>query len=191
VVPQGYAWLFPKGDHVNVGLYTRRPDLAGQLGKQALRDYVAQTLGSNQVDQLCGFPIGTGGEFYQPGSERVFLVGDAAGMAEPLLGEGLHNAIKSGQCAAASLIQSRRSNRSALELYREQLQPVTRDAYNCRRLANAFYRLLPVAYQVIKYPPVATIAMHGFAAGLTVTQCKQQFFAGQLRPSGEPPASLK
>lgn len=185
VVHQGYAWLFPKGDHVNVGLYTRRPEETDQLRKEFLKQYTLEKLGTDEIDHICGFPIGTGGEYYQPTAERVFLVGDAGGFAEPLLGEGLHNAIKSGQAAASAIVGAHTSNRSALELFKEDVYPVARDTYNCRRVAKAYYKVLPMSYQVIKRAPVATIAMNGFAAGLTVTECKKALFRAELNPSRE------
>jgi len=106
VVKKGYGWMFPKGDHLNIGIYTRRPDQY-PLSKEQLRQYAATKLGTNAIDHMVGYPLGTGGEYYQPQQERVFLVGDAAGMCEPLLGEGIHNAIKSGQNAAEAIINTR------------------------------------------------------------------------------------
>lgn len=190
VVDHGYSWIFPKGDHFNVGLYTRFPDRAGTLSKQTLMSYVQQALGTDQIEHVCGFPIGTGGEDYRPSHERIFLVGDAAGMAEPLLGEGLHNAIKSGQSAARAIIKSGKSL-TARDLFQQEIRVVSRDVYNCRRVASFFYPLVPAAFRIVKYPPVSTIAMHGFAAGLTVTECKRAFFSGRLRPRRESALSLR
>jgi flavin-dependent dehydrogenase len=64
------------------------------------------------------------------------LVGDAAGFAEPLLGEGIYNAIKSGQIAANAIIAvhegSEENFRSA---YRSGLKPVFNDMAYCDDLA--------------------------------------------------------
>ncbi|MBV1919350.1 MAG: hypothetical protein KUG73_01605, partial [Pseudomonadales bacterium] len=186
---KGYGWLFPKHDHVNVGLYTRRPDEV-KISKAQLNQYVQARLGVDTVDHVCGFPIGTGGEYYQPTSERVFLVGDAAGMSEALLGEGIHNAIKSGQAAASALINAKRSNSSALEAYKEAIYPVAHDALNCRKVARVFYKVLPVSYAFLSHYPVGTMAMNGFAAGLTLTECKHHMTSFNINPKISEPLSL-
>jgi len=189
VVHKGYGWLFPKHDHVNVGLYTRRPDEA-TINKELLNQYAMARLGVNTVDHACGFPIGTGGEFYQPKAERVFLVGDAAGMSEALLGEGIHNAIKSGQAAASALIATKKTNKSALEAYKETCYPVMHDALNCRKVARVFYKALPISYFFLGRYPVGTMAMNGFAAGLTLTECKHHMTSFKIDPDIVQPHSL-
>ena len=53
----------------------------------------------------------------QPGSGKVLLIGDACGLADPLLGEGIYYAHKSGQLAALAAIQSYRNPQSAIKIY--------------------------------------------------------------------------
>lgn len=178
MVGKGYGWLFPKRDHFNVGLYTRRPDQY-KLARQALADYALQRLGSDELQQVCGYPIATGGEFYVPGMPRVLLAGDAAGMAEPLLGEGIHNAIHSGQLAAQSIVAAVRNAQPALSLYREALRPLQQDLYRTRQVARAFYPGLALSYPALVRYPVRDVLVNGFAAGLTLHQCLQAFSAFQ------------
>ncbi len=190
VVGQGYGWLFPKGDHVNVGIYTRRPEET-EFSKDQLRDYVQRRLGvhGESIEHLVGFPIGTGGEKYQPASERVLLVGDAAGMAEALLGEGIHNAVLTGQMAANAIVLALASNGSARVLYDEYSDIVRGDIDNCRSLAKLFYKFLPISYGLLRHV-VADTLMNGFAAGMTTTGCKRAFFTRQPRFDFTPPLSL-
>lgn len=190
VVGQGYGWLFPKGDHVNVGIYTRRPEET-EFSKDRLRDYVQRRLGVNgeSIEHLVGFPIGTGGEKYQPASERVLLVGDAAGMAEALLGEGIHNAVLTGQMAANAIVLALASNGSARVLYDEYSDIVRGDIDNCRSLAKLFYKFLPISYGLLRHV-VADTLMNGFAAGMTTTGCKRAFFTRRPRYDFTPPLSL-
>ncbi|OUS28292.1 hypothetical protein A9Q99_12235 [Gammaproteobacteria bacterium 45_16_T64] len=189
VVKKGYGWLFPKHDHLNIGLYTRRPDEAS-LGKSELKLYAQARLGIDNIDHVCGFPIGTGGEFYRPKAERVFLVGDAAGMSEALLGEGIHNAIKSGQAAASAIISTKTSNRSALESFKNDCKPVMEDAHNCRKIARVFYKTLPLAFPALSRYPIGPMAMNGFAAGLTLTECKRHMTRFNISPTVTEPLSL-
>lgn len=190
VAGQGYGWLFPKGDHVNVGIYTRRPEEV-VFSKELLRDYVQRRLGlgADKIEHLAGFPIGTGGEHYQPASERVFLVGDAAGMAEALLGEGIYNAVLTGQMAANAIVLALANNASARQLFDEYSLIVRGDLANCRQLAQLFYKFLPISYGLLRHV-VADTLVNGFAAGLTTTGCKRAFFTRQPRFDFTPPLSL-
>lgn len=190
VVGQGYGWLFPKGDHVNVGIYTRRPEEV-EFSKEHLRDYVQRRLGVSgaAIEHLVGFPIGTGGEYYQPASARVFLVGDAAGMAEALLGEGIYNAVVSGQMAANAIVLALASGADARRLYDEYSRIVREDIHNCRQLGQLFYKFLPVSYGILRHVVAGTL-MKGFAAGMTTTACKRAFLTRQPRFDYTPPLSL-
>lgn len=190
VVGQGYGWLFPKGDHVNVGIYTRRPEEV-EFNKELLRDYVQRRLGvaGEAIEHLVGFPIGTGGEHYQPRSERVFLVGDAAGMAEALLGEGIYNAVVTGQMAANAIVLALANNTNARTLYDDYSAIVRGDIANCRQLAQMFYKFLPISYGLLRHV-VSDTMMSGFAAGMTTTQCKRAFFTRRPHYDYTPPLSL-
>lgn len=190
VVGQGYGWLFPKRDHVNVGIYTRRPEEV-EFSKEHLRDYVQQRLGvsGEAIEHLVGFPIGTGGEYYQPKSERVLLVGDAAGMAEALLGEGIHNAVLTGQMAANAIVLALASNGSARVLYDDYSAIVRGDIDNCRKLGQLFYKFLPISYGILRHV-VADTLMNGFASGMTTTGCKRAFMTRKPHFDFTPPLSL-
>lgn len=190
VAGQGYGWLFPKGDHVNVGIYTRRPEEV-EFNKELLRDYVQQRLGlgAEAIEHLVGFPIGTGGEHYQPRSERVMLVGDAGGMAEALLGEGIYNAVLTGQMAASAIVLALANNANARQLFDEYSQIVRGDLANCRQLAQLFYKFLPISYGLLRHV-VADTLVNGFASGMTTTGCKRAFFTRKPRFDFTPPLSL-
>lgn len=98
-VPGGYGWLFPKGDHLNIGVGGW-----GTVGP-SIRDKLERVTGiygfdSSQFWGLRGHPL----PVRKPGSrlvgERVLAVGDAAGLVDPLTGEGIYSAIWSGIAAA-------------------------------------------------------------------------------------------
>ena len=89
VVPGGYGWVFPKGDHLNVGIYTQLTH-KGVVTLAELRRYAAATTGTSKLTHITGHAVGLGGAAYRPHSERLFLVGDAAGLVDPLFGEGIY-----------------------------------------------------------------------------------------------------
>jgi geranylgeranyl reductase family protein len=95
----GYGWVFPKGDHLNVGVgswkyagFTLRPKLA-ELCRRYGFDPAALTnvRGHHLPVRVPGSPIARG---------AVAVAGDAAGLVDPLSGEGIHMAFASGRLAA-------------------------------------------------------------------------------------------
>jgi len=190
VVENGYGWLFPKGDHVNVGLYTK--DDRVTLSKSALRTYARERLGTGEVDHIVGYPLGFGGDGYRPNSNRIMLVGDAAGMAEPLIGEGLHNAIGTGQAAAHSILareSSEASDQSPAKDFHSRIEPVARDVRRCRRLARIFYaNLAGLGGAGLRFPVTRAALLNGFAAGQTMHQITNRFLWSALYPPSTPPS---
>src|SRR5262249_42621375 len=87
--PGGYGWMFPKAEHlsVGVGIFTR--DAARRRLRDELHGYLqAVGLGEARVRSIRGAPIPV-----RPRADaargRVLLAGDAAGLADPLTGEGI------------------------------------------------------------------------------------------------------
>jgi geranylgeranyl reductase family protein len=190
VVKQGYGWLFPKGDHINVGIYIRRPEEV-KISKQQLFDYVSRRLGVSEIDHIAGFPIGIGGEKWQANDNRILLVGDAAGYAEALLGEGLHNAIKSGQIAAQSILaKNANGSEDLLRLYAPIIAQIQEDLANSRMLSEAFYRFLPISFGLLKHA-VKGPFLKGYANGQTLTEYTRSRFSFQPEPHFERSLTLK
>jgi geranylgeranyl reductase family protein len=102
-MPRGYGWIFPKRDHLNVGVFSifRTRSINADLARFMNRyDVLASPLRVTRV----GFSIPVSnrrGEFERG---RVLLVGDAAGFAESFYGEGIYFALKSARVAADSLV---------------------------------------------------------------------------------------
>lgn len=101
-INMGYAWVFPKKNQLSLGIGAFGPQPGGLQNK--LRQ-VAEHLGLSLKDaQIKGYPIPIYTRHEAISTARVLLVGDAAGLADPLSGEGIRFAIKSGQLAAESLL---------------------------------------------------------------------------------------
>ena len=98
-VPGGYGWLFPKGDHINVGLYVHHRDRA-RLTRDRLADYARRALGSDALEQVGGYPLGTWLTRRPPRCGRVLFAGDAARAADCMTGEGIAQALETGELAA-------------------------------------------------------------------------------------------
>jgi geranylgeranyl reductase family protein len=187
IVRNGYGWLFPKRSHVNVGIYTFDSNVA--LSKDQLRSYAVNRLGTDRISDIVGFPLGFGGRHYAPNRERVVLAGDAAGFSEPLLGEGIHNALKSGQAAAAAIVAADKARAPGLRrAYMRALEPVIGDLVRCEQMRDFFYRNLDsVGSAMLRLPVSKTALMRGFAAGKTMRELTDRFlFAPFFAPSIPP-----
>ena len=187
VVGHGYGWVFPKGDHFNVGIYTC--DDRVSLSKSRLRAYCRERLGTDIVEHMVGYPLGFGGDRYRPRAGRVVLVGDAGGFAEPLLGEGLHNALKTGQEAGQSIIDIEAAGlppeRFAAN-FDKRIRHVRVDVRRCRRLAfRAFYpNLARAGPRALDLPVAKPALLNGFAAGKTMREITNTFLWSALyRPA--------
>jgi geranylgeranyl reductase family protein len=102
-VPGGYAWVFPKGDHANVGVggwESEGPRLREHLDR-ACAEY---GLPAARLEALRGYrlPMRRPGDAAAEG--RVLLVGDAAGLVDPLSGDGIYEALVSARLAAESAL---------------------------------------------------------------------------------------
>ncbi|QLF68182.1 geranylgeranyl reductase family protein [Peteryoungia desertarenae] len=185
-VPNGYGWIFPKGDHLNVGIYTW--DDGVSLSKDLLRTYCRSRLGIDELDHIVGFPLGFGGRRFVPTSNRVLMVGDAAGFAEPLLGEGLHNAIKSGRLAADA-IHSAQTNvgLSGRAAYRKAIDPIVADLVRCDDMKKFYYNNMDgIGYGALKFPLSRHALMKGFAAGKTMLEITNQFMLSPFFSPAKP-----
>ncbi len=105
VVEAGYAWVLPKRDHLSIGILSMRrrcTDLQARL-----EDYL-RGLGISEPRRVerNGHLIPVAPRREELARGRVLLVGDAAGLVDPVTAEGISNAIMSGQLAAAALLES-------------------------------------------------------------------------------------
>lgn len=101
-VPKGYLWVFPKAGHLSVGVGAFQG--GASLMREALRDQMGR-LGidvGGEPQHGHPLPIYLGREPLR--RERVLLVGDAAGLMDPLLGEGIRHAVDSGRLAAEAVL---------------------------------------------------------------------------------------
>lgn len=102
----GYGWIFPKRDHLNVGVYSARPanKLHDQLNRFMARHPV---LAEHDVLSRVGYAIPLFDPDRPVARGRTLLVGDAAGFAEGVYGEGIYFAMRSGQLAAQAIADHR------------------------------------------------------------------------------------
>ncbi len=103
VVPGGYGWVFPKGNHVNFGVGGWESE-GPRLRKHLRRLCDEHDADYTQLQQLRGYRL----PFRRPAStlasNRLLLVGDAAGLIDPLSGDGMYEAFVSSRLAAEAVL---------------------------------------------------------------------------------------
>lgn len=131
--PPGYIWSFPRHDHLAVGICAQA-DVTGPGSLKALVHAWLATTASLARDKLSSarqsvysWPIPSLGpkDFHvqRVSGDRWMLLGDAAGLVDPLTREGISFALMSAEYAATALTEDRARERSAGpgERYRRQL----------------------------------------------------------------------
>jgi geranylgeranyl reductase family protein len=106
VVAGGYGWVFPKGEHANLGVggwLEEGPRLRGHLARLA-REHGLDPLALRDV-RGHRLPMRRPGTSAARG--RALLVGDAAGLVDPLSGDGIYEAFVSARLAAEAILAGR------------------------------------------------------------------------------------
>ncbi len=135
-----------------------------------LFEYADKRLYSNRLEFIKGYPICTGGFNYKPDSNRILLAGDAAGLAEPLLGEGIFFAIKSGQMAARAILESEQHTLSARLFYMKKLKAIQMDLRFHEFSSKLLYKFPRVSLKALSLPFVRKYFVKCYANGKTITQ---------------------
>jgi len=160
----GYGWVFPKADHLNIGagLFhgrqrdVRRDPSARPRIRAAIEAYAAAVgVAPERLRGLRGhahpLPFWDGPEPLHSADGRVLLVGDAAGLINPLFGDGLFHAIRSGRLAAEALLAGRPTSHTA------RVHALLADDFEAaRRLARLFYGLPGLTFRYGIAQPRAT-----------------------------------
>jgi geranylgeranyl reductase family protein len=150
-IPGGYGWIFPKRDHLNVGvggwkhvgptLRDRLARLCRYYGLDPARLYGHR--GYNLPLRRDNAPVVRG---------AVMLAGDAAALVDPLSGEGIWAAFVSGRLAAEEALRYVAGVVPDLSGYQRALDDVMRDEIRAsRRLQAVFQRLPRASILMLKY----------------------------------------
>ena len=165
----GYSWIFPKKDHYNVGIGNLVFDKSYPKPKKSdLYTFVKEQLGTEKIDHITGFPIGTEGKNYEPKSKRMYLIGDAAGLAETLLGEGIYNAVISGKYIA-NAIKDAQSPDDVYSKYNKFLDGMKKELALYNRGSKILYKKQRMSYWMLKLF-FGKKFMDGYSTGKTLTE---------------------
>lgn len=144
VITNGYGWIFPRHDYFGVGIGVRGPDF------KLLNEKLAFTLENWGIKRTRHkahwhlLPIG--GYPRRIISDRIILVGDAAGFVEPMFGGGIEFAIQSSIYAAQTAHE-------AIKTGDFTEKTLSKYVISCSRsFGNSFKLLRYLTYYVYRYP---------------------------------------
>jgi len=119
VAPHGYGWVFPKRDHLSVGVVSLRR--GGVSLPRTLTTYL-RALGlrlGRATPRGSVVPIRPAGPPWI--RHRVLPIGDAAGLVDPLTAEGISGAVLSARIAAAAIAKADLNPDRIERFYRHRL----------------------------------------------------------------------
>jgi flavin-dependent dehydrogenase len=174
-LPGGYGWIFPKGDHVNVGVGgwgTEGPRLRAHLS--TLCDHYGI-----RVDELTSvrghrLPMRRAKTKFADG--RALVVGDAAGVLDPVSGDGIYEALVSGRLAAEQILADDIPGYEAA--VHARLDALSSAGWGAKKALDRFPRAvfaimrLPFTWPVLEKLILGDVAHPGEASGAGLTAMK-------------------
>ena len=173
--PGGYAWAFPKGDRLNVGVmmeFARAGESSGALEAfiRGLPGIAAGASASARIAPIaapCGEPVACA-------DGGVILVGDAARLADPFLGEGIYYAIRSGSLAAGALLAGSDGVDAAVRYEAAIAEAIWPELRAASRIASLFHRAPRWWHRVLSRMPGSLMEYVAVLAG-------EESYGGLLR----------
>ena len=144
-VDYGYAWMFPAGDRYKIGMCALKNRNRGKI-ISAFHDFLASLDISVKTGDVSAYVLPYGNYLPEPVYRNIMLLGDAAGFADPLLGEGIFYAQRSAELAASSLIKAMNGDDvqgSMKEHYLQSLQEyIYPELMYAEKIRNTIFRYL-------------------------------------------------
>jgi geranylgeranyl reductase family protein len=177
----GYGWMFPRGDGtVNVGVLIMSTSPSFQVINPAhvLDQLVTDNAGRwHLADQPerppAGGRIPLGGSVGPCAGPTYLVVGDAAGVANPLSGAGVEYAVESGALAARVLDEALRTgNSAALQRYQQLLS----DRY------GAYFKVGRLGDRLLGRPSVARRVGRLASSRPRIADSFVRFASNEMRP---------
>ncbi|HYY73229.1 MAG TPA: geranylgeranyl reductase family protein [Solirubrobacterales bacterium] len=154
VIPGGYGWVFAKGDHLNVGVggwESQAPRLRDHLRRLCAEHEIPEA----RVEALRGYRLPLRRPQDPVVRGRALLIGDAAGLVDPLSGDGLYEAFVSSRLAADAALDVLSGQTETLAPYAHALTGALASqaaaSWSAKRALDRFPRLV---YGFARLPPV-------------------------------------
>ncbi len=156
VIPYGYGWIFPKNDSWSFGVGSGKrlqehPKKYYQtfLKEQDINDRII--LEENKRGYRIPYFNGRKTQLFK---DRSLLIGDAAGLVDPFLGEGIYYAIRSGQIAAETIHNAVKSGKHDISSYQKRISEEFYPEFEiAKKLSNLIYHYNRFSFALFKFMP--------------------------------------
>jgi geranylgeranyl reductase family protein len=159
VIRGGYGWIFPKGDHVNVGVGGNAEE-GPRLRAELRRMCEAYGIDPEAAADTRGYRL----PLRRPGTRlargRTAVIGDAAGLVDPFSGDGMYEAFYSAKLVTEAALAVLAGRADGLEPYEaaveRRIAPLTRAGWGAKRAFEHFPRTtyalarLPVTFRALE-----------------------------------------
>jgi geranylgeranyl reductase family protein len=149
----GYGWVFPKGDHLNVGVGGNAEE-APRLREHLRTLCEAYGIDPAEMSGLRGYRLPLRRPHSTVARGTAAVIGDAAGFVDPFSGDGMYEAFLSARLAADASLDVLRGRTAGLEEYAEAVErritPLTAAGWGAK---TAFERFPRTAFALARLPP--------------------------------------
>jgi geranylgeranyl reductase family protein len=139
--PPGYLWSFPRPDHLAVGICAQADECTVDPLLERSRAWIESTVGPATLLERYSWPIPSLREETllneRAAGDRWMLLGDAAGLVDPITREGIYFALRSADLAVGSLLEG---NGAAMRYARRVRDEIHAELIRAARLKARFYR---------------------------------------------------
>ena len=149
-VPGGYGWVFPKADHINVGVggwAHEGPRMRRHLDVLCAMHDVRP----DELTDVRGHRLPLRRTWSGVARGRAAVVGDAAGLVDPLSGDGMFEAFLSSEIASATALDVLAGRAQGMEPYRWRVQRALAGHAATAWLARAALERIPtITFHVLR-----------------------------------------
>ncbi len=152
-VPGGYGWVFPKADHVNFGIGGWESE-GPRLRQHLVRLCAEHGVDAGALTDVRGYRLPMRRPEAVPARGRIALIGDAAGLVDPLSGDGMYEAFVSARIAATQTLRLLAGETETFGAYADEvvktLGPNAAASWSAKVALDHFPRAV---FAVVSLPP--------------------------------------
>jgi len=156
-IPNGYGWVFPKKEWLSIGIGGMFRETKKMNPRRYFSDFLKglDYIPKGKTGRVTGHLLPSFYDVNQMVSQgRILLVGDAAHLMDPLQGEGIYYAIRSGMLAARAIVEWKKEGIAPSHFYQKAVYD---DLYGNLKWALTFsrfvFRFTKLAYRTLKRYP--------------------------------------
>ena len=167
--PPGYLWSFPRLDHLAVGVCAQADRAQASTLFARASDWIERNVSGTFTLERYSWPIPSLRtstlERERPSGSQWMLLGDAAGMVDPITREGIFFALVSAEAAADSLLEAGNSAQAYIERVRSLVYD---ELIRAARLKSRFFN-----------PRFTSLLLRGLAESARIRDIMADLVAGR------------